>query len=270
MNDIPHKVPLHAQRPTERFTDRVEDYAQYRPSYPADAIDTILAGLGDASLLVSADIGAGTGIASTLLAQRGVQVHAIEPNQAMRHAGRVATKLIEAVTWHDGTAQATGLDTNSVDLVVCAQSYHWFEPSAACAEFGRILKPAGRLALMWNDADETDPVARGYYEIVRSVSTTGKTTSHQAVDQAPTVCTPFDAAEVRSFRFNNKQHLSVEGIIGRAMSASYVPKTGPQSQKVIKQLRQLHARYASSEGLVTLPYTVWLHVFANTVQPMHA
>ncbi len=270
MNDSTHDFPLHTQHPTERFTDRVGDYARFRPSYPAEAIDTILAGLGDPSLLIAADIGAGTGIASMLLAQRGMQVHAIEPNHAMRSAGCDATRCIDSITWHDGTARATGLDTASVDLILCAQSYHWFEPRAACFEFGRILKPSGRLALMWNDADETDPLAKGYYEIVRNASTTGKTTSHQTVATAPAVCPPFNAHAVQSFRFDNEQHLTVEGLIGRAMSASYVPKSGPQSQRVVEQLRQLHARHANAEGLVTLPYTVWLHLYAISAEPNHA
>ncbi|MBC7773083.1 MAG: SAM-dependent methyltransferase, partial [Pyrinomonadaceae bacterium] len=80
----PHPDQPHALNPTGRFSDRAEDYKKYRPSYPPDAIDAILDGLGPPASLLAADIGAGTGISSTLLAERGVRVFAVEPNPAMR------------------------------------------------------------------------------------------------------------------------------------------------------------------------------------------
>jgi 2-polyprenyl-3-methyl-5-hydroxy-6-metoxy-1,4-benzoquinol methylase len=77
---------LHTLNPLDRFSDRAADYVKYRPSYPMAAIDIILEGLGQTPL-VAADIGAGTGISSRLLADRGVRVLAIDPNAAMRAAG---------------------------------------------------------------------------------------------------------------------------------------------------------------------------------------
>ncbi len=74
--------------PTGRFSNRADDYARHRPTYPAAAIDALLAGLGPASGLVAVDVGAGTGISARLLAERGVSVIAVEPNRAMREAGR--------------------------------------------------------------------------------------------------------------------------------------------------------------------------------------
>jgi 2-polyprenyl-3-methyl-5-hydroxy-6-metoxy-1,4-benzoquinol methylase len=72
MNDTDAQAtPLHVMNPLNRFSDRAADYAKYRPSYPEEAIATILEGLGDPSQLVAADIGAGTGISSRLLAQKG-------------------------------------------------------------------------------------------------------------------------------------------------------------------------------------------------------
>lgn len=72
--------------PTRRFSDRADAYARFRPSYPASAIDAILAGLAPPATLEAADVGAGTGIASRLLGDRGVRVAAVEPNAAMRAA----------------------------------------------------------------------------------------------------------------------------------------------------------------------------------------
>lgn len=301
---------LHEKNPTGRFSDRAADYVKYRPSYPAEAIDAILDGLvgsGNASQpvraggtgfqpvretapLVAADIGAGTGISTKLLAERGVRVFAIEPNAGMRAAG--ASYLLHqqggglsgppcahtgglespppglvghgcgrgGVEWRDGTAEATGLDDASVDLVLCAQSYHWFEPVAACREFGRVLRPGGRLALMWNDADEREPVSKGYYELVRAASAGVGPTSHQTVAKDPHVEAPFSEAQMQRLHFRNEQRLDADGLIGRAMSASYVPKVGEQAERLVEGLRRLHAAHVGADGCVGLVYGVWVYL----------
>src|SRR5262245_13861892 len=130
---------LHTMNPTGRFSDRASDYVKYRPTYPAAAIDAVLEGLGPAGTLVAADVGAGTGISSRLLAERGVRVIAVEPNRVMRDAAEPH----ELVEWRDGRAEGTGLESSSLDLVLCAQSFHWFEPAAALGELARVLRPGG-------------------------------------------------------------------------------------------------------------------------------
>jgi ubiquinone/menaquinone biosynthesis C-methylase UbiE len=152
---------LHTQNPQQRFSNRAEDYAKYRPSYPTAAIDQILAGLDQP---VAADIGAGTGISARLLADRGAKkVWAIEPNSAMY----AVAKPHPHVEFQQGSAEQTGLASQSVDLITCCQAFHWFEPIATLAEFHRILQPAGRLALMWNERDQTDPFTQEHNEIIR-------------------------------------------------------------------------------------------------------
>ncbi|QKK08149.1 MAG: class I SAM-dependent methyltransferase [Planctomycetota bacterium] len=263
---------LHEKNPTGRFSDRAADYVKYRPSYPAEAIDAILEGLNpggtgrqperDGAFLVAADIGAGTGISTKLLADRGVRVIAIEPNAGMREAGAqyVSQQQGGGVEWRDGTAEATGLGDGSVDLMLCAQSYHWFEPVAACREFGRVLRPGGRLALMWNDADESDPVSRGYYDLVRAASAGVGPTSHQTVAKDPHVEAPFADAQMRRLHFRNEQRLDADGLIGRAMSASYVPKVGEKAERLVEGLRRLHAEHVGEDGCVGLVYGVWVYL----------
>jgi ubiquinone/menaquinone biosynthesis C-methylase UbiE len=103
---------LHNLNPQGRFTNRAEDYAKYRPSYPSAVIDRILAKLNNISVII-ADIGAGTGISSRLLADRGVKVIAIEPNSAMREVA-TAHPLVE---FHDGHAEHTQLPDASISVV---------------------------------------------------------------------------------------------------------------------------------------------------------
>ena len=131
----PDPRDMHERAPRTRFSDRVADYVRYRPGYPPAAIDAMLDGLAPERRIRACDVGAGTGIMTRLLARRGVDVRAIEPNPDMRRAGERWVRMdaqddggsLGEVTWHAGQAVATGVADGGVDLVVCAQSYHWFE-----------------------------------------------------------------------------------------------------------------------------------------------
>jgi len=239
--------------PLTRFTDRVADYTRFRPSYPAEAIDAILDGLGDPASIVAADVGAGTGISARLLADRGVRVIAIEPNEAMR-AGAESHPLVES---REGIGEATGLNDASVNLVLCAQAYHWMDPPRACVEFARVLKPGGRLALMWNDGDESTPVARAYYDLIRPIAAEG-TLSHKTAAVGPDLAPPFESMCRLTFR--NVQRLDADGLVGRAMSASYVPKTGAAAEALAAALREVHAARRDDDGLIPFEYQVQLYL----------
>ena len=241
-------VDLSAMDPTGRFSDRAEDYRRFRPDYPAAALDAILAGAGDPARLVAADVGAGTGISAHQLAARGVRVIALEPNAAMR----AAALPHDRIEWRDGAAEATGLAVGSVGLVLCAQAFHWFRAREAVAEFHRVLAPGGRLALMWNSRDRQDPLTRGYVEAIHAVG-----------GEHPAELRPFDrdviAADglftpVRELRFPHHQILDREGLIGRATSASYVPRDGDRLARLRALLTTLWERERDARGLVTMRY----------------
>ena len=250
MTREPRDGPLHAMDPTGRFSDRAGDYVKYRPDYPAAAIDAVIEGL--APPVLATDVGAGTGISARQLAGRGVCVIAIEPNAPMREAA-APHPLVE---WRDGTAEATGLATGSVALVACAQAFHWFRPREALAEFARVLAPGGRLALWWNTRDDADALTRGYKDAIR-----GEGGEHPA--EARDVSSAEFAAEMRleprfggleALAFPHAQVLDAEGLLGRATSASYVPREGPGLEALRARLEQLHARHADAGGRVHLRY----------------
>jgi SAM-dependent methyltransferase len=232
----------------ERFNDRATDYVKYRPSYPAAAIDALLDGLGPPEQIVAADVGAGTGISSRLLGDRGVRVVAIEPGGTMRGAAEPHAN----VSWMAGRAEATGLVAHAVDLVVCAQSFHWFRPPEALAEFAQIVKPHGRLALVWNRRSQTDPFTAGYRQAIIDV---GGEVAAEAMPFDPGVIPAsgqFTAPD--RLTFPNAQRLDLNGLIGRAQSASYVPKSGASGERLLDLLKILHAHYADERGMVTLVY----------------
>jgi SAM-dependent methyltransferase len=242
-----------------RFSDRAADYVRYRPGYPPAAIDAILDGLAAPNLLVAADIGAGTGISARLLGERGVCVIAVEPGEAMR----AAAAPHEKVRWIGGRAEATGLSSASVDLVLCAQSFHWFHPPDALAEFARVLKPGRRLAIMWNRRSQTDPFTAGYRRAILDVG--GEIAAERMPFDPDVVARSGQFFPPDRLAFPNDQRLDLAGLIGRARSASYVPKSGPDAERLLELLRRLHARHADADGCVTLVYET--EVFRAAARP---
>jgi SAM-dependent methyltransferase len=244
---------LEAMAPTTRFSVRAADYRRFRPDYPAAAIDLILSGL-DASRLVAADIGAGTGIASRQLAARGVRVIAVEPNADMRGAAEPN----EHIEWREGTGEATGLAGGSVGLVLCAQSFHWFSAHDALAEFHRILTDGGRLALMWNTRDRDDPLSRGHIEAVEAV---GGRHPMESLELDPVVLAGglyFTPARLEYFP--HAQQLDREGVIGRATSESHVPRDPGPLARLTAMLDALWERHHDEHGLVTLRYVTRVYL----------
>lgn len=237
--------------PTTRFADRASDYARFRPKYPAAAVDFAVEGL-PAEGVLAADIGAGTGISSRLLADRGPRVFAVEPNAAMR----AAADPHPGVSFVDGTAEATGLDAESVDLVLCAQAFHWFRPAEALAEFWRVLKPGGRLVLFVNERDDRDIVMRLYNASIQKAAERELSEGQrECIDEA---LSEFGQSVIPA-AFQNAQALSREGLIGRARSASYVPKEGPRHDQLFRDLDALWSAHRDGAGEVTLAYRtlVW-------------
>jgi ubiquinone/menaquinone biosynthesis C-methylase UbiE len=133
------------------FTGLAGDYAKFRPGY-APQIVTALLGLTarPPASIDAADVGAGTGIWTRMLAARDLHsVTAVEPNDDMRGQG-VATSASTGIDWRKGSAEATGLGAQTVDLLTMASSFHWADFDKACSEFQRVLRPGGIFAALWN------------------------------------------------------------------------------------------------------------------------
>ncbi len=237
---------------TSLFSNRATNYVKYRPSYPSTAIEAILNGLG--ASLTAADIGAGTGIASRLLAERGVKVIAIEPNGSMRMAAD-PHPLIE---YRDATAEQTKLSDASVDLVTCFQAFHWFQPIPTLKEFHRILKPSGRLALIWNEWVANNDALAEFNSIISQALPNNAPRGKQSGAMNPLWSSP-DFRHIRRHKFMHKHELDLTGLVGYAQSKSFVPQEGSVHQELLSNLQELHARWADDRGIVSLPYCTTIY-----------
>ncbi len=225
---------------TERFTGRGGAYAAGRPTYPDAAIDALLATLGPPRDIVVADLGAGTGISSRALAERGAHVVAIEPNASMREAAQAHP----GVEWVDGTAEATGLAEASVDLACAFQAFHWFDHPKALSEIVRIVRPGGRAAVVYNERDENDAFTAAYGDLVRAYRTDE---TERRREHGLEVFAAFEAwhGGPKRFEFRNVHRLDREGVRTRARSTSYLPQSGPESDTLYAALDELFDRFAS-------------------------
>jgi SAM-dependent methyltransferase len=240
-------------RPTERFTTRAEDYARHRPSYPPGALDLLAARCGLTAAACVADLGSGTGILTGLLLERGAEVFAVEPNDAMRTYAEA--QLTGRPGFHSvpGSAEATTLPPASIDLLVAGQAFHWFNLAPARAELLRILRPGCWAALLWNERPPQPTAFLAEYDALL--------TQH-APDYTRIVASRADTGAMGEYlgagmevaTFPNQQILDLEGLKGRLMSSSYAPQKGaPDYEPLMARLRTLFDRHAAG-GRVVMPY----------------
>lgn len=225
--------------PTTRFTTRVDNYVKYRPSYPPAIITLLETECGLTSQTLVADIGSGTGFMTELFLKHGNKVLGVEPNAEMRAAGERLLAQYPLFTSVNATAESTTLADNSVDLIIAGQAFHWFDRPAAKAEFKRILKPAGWVALVWNGFRvETSAVVRGYHELLLQYGTDYKEVSREI--ETCDIEAFFSPGNYRTAHFPFLQVFDFEGLKGRLLSASYAPHANdPGYADMIEDLRQV-------------------------------
>src|SRR4051812_9557350 len=133
-----------------RFSNRVENYIKYRPSYPPQILELFKERMGLTSGSVIADVGSGPGISAKQFLENDNTVYCVEPNAAMRAAAEELLRDYSGFRSVNGDSENTTLPDASIDFVTAAQAFHWFRPGPTKTEFKRIIKPGGWVSLIWN------------------------------------------------------------------------------------------------------------------------
>jgi SAM-dependent methyltransferase len=244
---------------TQRFSDRVANYVKYRPHYPAAMAGVLAERIGLLPSWRVADIGSGTGISCEPFLEFGCTLVAVEPNREMREAAEAWLGHNPSFHSLDGRAEATGLDPDSVDLVVVGQAFHWFDRTATRLEAFRILRDPKRALLMWNDWHAGGaPFLRDYDALLRARMPERSVSDHRNLGASD-----FDAffgpGRWERVELPNKQLLDFEGLKGRLLSASYAPKEGACNyEETMADLAAMFERHAEG-GVVEFVYTTLLY-----------
>jgi len=244
--------------PTQRFANRVENYVRFRPKYPEKLLDILEKETGLTSSSIVADIGSGTGISAQLFLERGCTVYAVEPNNEMRKAAESLLKKYAGFRSVNGRAEDTTLESGSVDFVVAAQAFHWFDRPATQREFKRILKPGGWAVLMWNTRRiHSTPFQRDYEDILQRFGTDYQRVKHMNVGE--TDLTSF-LGPFRKHVLLNAQSLNFEELKGRLLSSSYVPAEGDSKcEPMLNALAEIFERH-SEGGRVQMDYDTEIYL----------
>jgi SAM-dependent methyltransferase len=218
-----------AEHPHDYGTSGFADGRRYqnaRPNYPHDAITFLVDSLGiedDAHVL---DLGAGTGIFTGQLVPYCTNITAVEPTPGMRD---VLSQRLPKVNVLDGRDVAIPLEDATVDCVIVAQAFHWFDAPVALEEIHRVLVDGGRLGVLWNERDESVAWVADLGEAMRWPT-------HQPYkvgqDFTPVLASgPFVNIERR--KFSHRQVLDHEGLLQRVLTTSYIAVMDEDDQRLV-------------------------------------
>ena len=237
---------------TQRFSDCADAYVAARPRYPRELASLLGRELKMAADATIADIGSGTGISCEPFLDAGFAVIGVEPNDAMRAAAERELARYARFRSAKGTAEATALPAQSVDLAIAGQAFHWFDPARFRAELLRILKPGGALALFWNSrVHDASIFMRGYNDLllVHCPEYRAKWKGDDVgLKHAPAMELVFGGRRWREAALDNAQTLDRAGLVARVESDSYAPKPGdPGHAPMVAALHDLFDRCAQND-----------------------
>jgi SAM-dependent methyltransferase len=226
--------------PSLSFGEQAAAYERGRPSYPPEAIDWLLP-RGAHTVL---DLGAGTGKLTTRLVERGLDVVAVDPIPEMLE---VLTGSLPETPALLGTAEEIPLADDSVDAVLVAQAWHWFDPERAVKEVTRVLRPGGRLGLVWNTRDER----------LGWVKDLGNIIGHENDPFTDEVSLPGPFTDVQRHHVEWTNYLTPQALIDLVASRSYCI-TSPAEVRThtldrVRELLATHPALVNTTGLA-LPY----------------
>ena len=244
--DAPTSSP---RDPARSFGAVAEAYERGRPGYPAEAVHWLLGAPADGEQLTVLELGAGTGKLTQQLVAMGHEVHATDPDEAML---AVLRRRLPDVMTAVGTAEQIPAPDSSVDVVVAAQCWHWFDHDRAIDEVRRVLKPRGRFSLVWNNRDERVPWVRKLGRLLADGA---------GPDVVPDPAEVLDASLkfiiVEQAGFSQWQHVdrrSIQDLVASRSSVAVLPPA--ERERKLAEVLELYDSYGRGMDGMQLPYDV--------------
>lgn len=240
-----------ARNPTERFSDRVDDYIKYRPHYSPNVVEALRSACGLATEHVVVDVGCGTGLLAEILLENRNPVIGVEPNLEMRLAGEHYLARFPGFRMVAGSAEETTLPGGFADFVVAGQAFHWFRPEPTRKEFSRIVRPPGWVVLIWHERDtESTPFLRAYEAFLQRFATDYIFVAHNKVANYGALQRFYAPNPVQIITQPSRQQFDYEGLRGRLLSSSYAPREGAAADAMLSELPELFSRYAEHDHVI--------------------
>ena len=246
---------------SDRFFGKTDDYVKFRPGYPPEILDYLKKKHDFSSNSICAEVGSGTGKFAELLLHNKNKVFAVEPNIEMRGAAEKSLSAFQNFKSISGDSVNTTLDDNSIDFIFCAQSLHWFANENTAKEFKRILKPNGRVVIVWNKkAYDKSVFMQGIHRIFIEDCIDFLSVKLENIEDKEILFSLFKE-NYDFYSIDTKQIFNLDGLIGRMMSASYAPPEGhPKHQKFISEIKNLFQK-EEKNGSVEFLYETVTYIF---------
>lgn len=219
-------------------------YERGRPEYLPEAVNFLLKTLKISSGKTVVDLGAGTGKFTRLLAADGVKLIAVEPVEGMR---RFFTSLLPGIEILAGTAESIPLAEASVDVVVAAQAFHWFQGESSLQEIHRVLKPDGYLGMIWNMRDKSVEWITQITKLIDSYQ--GSTPRYKSGQWQRAFNETALFTELKTQIFNHAYEFDREALVDRVASISFIAAL-PEStrHRVLNEVRDLLDHHPLTRG----------------------
>jgi SAM-dependent methyltransferase len=250
-------MPIHDK--AKGYHHGAEEYVAGRPDYPAEAVTWLTDVLGVRSGRKVLEVGAGTGKFIPTLQQANAEILAVEPIAEMRDALMAAFPRVVALA---GAADAIPLASGSVNVIVCAQAFHWFATRDAVAEMRRVLAPDGMLGLIWNGRDERVPWVAALSKITdRYEGNTPRyrTGAWRRVFPAPGF-TLVDERYVRHVHTGTAEQVVLERTMSVSFIAGLAAKERAKVERDVRNLIAVAPELASGRA-VAFPYVTGMYAY---------
>jgi SAM-dependent methyltransferase len=221
-------------------------YERARPNYPDDAVDHLVSVTGITAGSRILDLAAGTGKLTRQLHARPTECVAVEPSASMR---AVFARMVPGVPVVGGTAEHIPIATGTIDVVVVAQAFHWFNAPVALAEIARVLQPGGWLGLIWNERDESDPMVA---DLIRISKWDTSAPYPAGMDFGAVVGRSHLFHPMERIKFEWEQQLDRESFVDQVASRSYVRVLpDPERRALLEQVAAFASTFAEP---IAMPY----------------